>query len=106
MTEALLGIHKVKIACNQQSKKGFAVSFDEIFNKIVVFAEILSKQDSWPNAKFSQSKTRISIKVNKYCAFKVINMRPVTSRLLVFDETSQSTLSGLGATHRAQKKPI
>ena len=46
MTEALLDIHKVKIACNEQSKKGFAVSFDEIFNKIVVLAEILSTQNS------------------------------------------------------------
>ena len=97
-------IHEVKIACNEQSKKGFAVSFDEIFNKIVVLAEILSTQNSWPNARFSQSKTRISIKVNKYRAFKVINMCPVTSQLLVFDKTSQSTPSG--ATHGAQQKPI
>ena len=104
MTEALSAIYEVKIAYNKQSKKGFAVSFDEIFNKIVVLAEILSSQNSWPNARFSQSKTRISNKVNKYRAFKVIKMRPATSPPLVFDETSQSTPSG--ATHGAQQKPI
>ena len=35
-TEALLSIQKVKISNNEQSKKDFAVSFDEIFNEIVV----------------------------------------------------------------------
>ena len=45
-TEALLAIHEVKIAYNEQSKKDFAVSFDEIFNEIVVLAEILSTQNS------------------------------------------------------------
>ena len=45
-TEALLAIHEVKIASNEQSKKDFAVSFDEIFNEIVVLAEILSTQNS------------------------------------------------------------
>ena len=43
-TEALLAIHEVKIASNEQSKKDFAVSFDEIFNEIVVLDEILSTQ--------------------------------------------------------------
>ena len=46
MTEALLAIHEVKIASNEQSKKDFAVSFDGIFNEIVVLAEILSTQNS------------------------------------------------------------
>ena len=101
-TEALLAIHKVKIAYNEQSKKDFAVSFDEIFNEIVVLAEILSTQNSWLKARFSPSKTRNSIKLNKYRVFKSINNCPFTSRLHLFDETSQSTRSG--PTHGAQEK--
>ena len=69
-TEALLAIHKVKIAYNEQSKKDFAVSFDEIFNEIVVLAEILSTQNSWLESRFSLSKTRNSIKLNEYRVFK------------------------------------
>ena len=72
-TEARLAIHEVEIAYNEQSKKDFAVSFDEIFNEIVVLAEILSTQNSWLKARFSPSKTRNSIKLNKYHVFKSIN---------------------------------
>ena len=102
-TEALLAIHEVKIAYNEQSKKDFAVSFDEIFNEIVVLAEILSTQNSWLESRFSPSKTRNSIKLNEYRVFKSINSYPFTSRLYLFDETSQSTRSG--PTHGAQEKP-
>ena len=102
-TEALLAIHEVKIAYNEQSKKDFAVSFDEIFNEIVVLAEILSTQNSWLKARFSPSKTRNSIKLNEYLVFKSINSCPFTSWLHLFDETSQSTRSG--PTHGAQEKP-
>ena len=35
-TEALLAIHEVKIAYNEQSKEEFAVSFDDIFNEDVM----------------------------------------------------------------------
>ena len=45
-SDYILAIHKVKIAYNEQSKKDFAVSFDEIFKEIVVLAEILSTQNS------------------------------------------------------------
>ena len=102
-TEALLAIHEVKIAYNEQSKKDFAVSFDEIFNEIVVLAEILSTQNSWLESRFSLSKTRNSIKLNKYRVFKSINNCPFTCWLHLFDETSQSTPSG--PTHGAQEKP-
>ena len=79
-------------------RKIFAVSlnFDEIFNEIVVLAEILSTQNSSP------FKTRNSIKLNEYRVFKSINNCPFTSRLHLFDETSQSTRSG--PTHGAQEK--
>jgi len=102
-TEALLAIHEVKIASNEQSKKDFAVSFDEIFNEIVVLAEILSTQNSWLKARFSPSKTRNSIKLNEYRVFKSINNCPFTCWLHLFDETSQSTPSG--PTHGDQEKP-
>ena len=102
-TEALLAIHEVKIAYNEQSKKDFAVSFDEIFNEIVVLAEILSTQNSWLESRFSPSKTRNSIKLNEYRVFKSINNCPFTCWLHLFDETSQSTPSG--PTHGAQEKP-
>ena len=100
-TEALLAIHEVKIAYNEQSKKDFAVSFNEIFNQIVVLAEILSTQNSWLKARFSPSKTRNSIKLNKYRVFKSINNCPFTSQLHLFDKTSQSICSG--PTHGAQE---
>ena len=68
MTEALLAIRKfkVKISYNKQSMKDFEASFDEIFNEIVVLAQMLSNQHSWPHGRFSPSKTTNSIKVNKY----------------------------------------
>ena len=48
MTEALLAIRKfkVKISYNKQSMKDFEASFDEIFNEIVVLAQMLSMHQS------------------------------------------------------------
>ena len=60
MTEALLAIHEGKMAYNEQSKKDIAVSFDEIFNEIVVLAEILSTQNS--RLDFPRPKQEIASK--------------------------------------------
>ena len=46
---------------------------DKIFNKIVVLAKNLSTQNRWRKAWFSPSKTRTSIKVNKYHVFKPLD---------------------------------
>ena len=105
-TEALLAIHEVKIASNEQSKKDFAVSFDEIFNEIVVLAEILSTQNSWLKARFSPSKTRNSIKVNEYHVCTSINNCPFTSWLRLFEKnlTKYSFGSHARSTGEIQRK--